>query len=212
VKYSGYGIAHQESIPQLILDSCHNSGGVSTLWVYPTFNKETLAMAMNRRLLLLGGMVLGGLISVLPADAGELEPFDIDRLMPTWMIKVMRLTGIDPGGNRVVLMEVPEGVVVPFNDFSGLSSRLIVGSQQSPLAFHSLQAELAPGIFAVDQAGGQVQLANPDRIPRRISLLGAVLKMDDEIRMLGVRPELLRHEVPRSGGRGRECGEREYDD
>lgn len=168
---------------------------------------------MYRRLLSrIVGVIIPGLIFTMSVDAGQLVPLDIDRLTPTLMFKITRLTGIGPDGNRSVLMDVPEGVVVPFDDFSGLSSRLIVEPQQTPMVFHTLQAELAPGVFALDQSGRQVRLAQPNAVPQRIPLFGAVLKVDDDIKMLDVRPELPRPEALRPDLRNRGYRDREYDD
>lgn len=147
-----------------------------------------------------------------PVEAGELEPLRIERLMPALMFKITRLSGIGPDGSRSVLMNVPEGVVVAVDDFSGLSSRLTIESRQTPAAFHTLQAELFPGVFAMDQSGTLVQLAQPYGVQRKIALLGVILKMNNEVKMLDVHPEFARTEAPRSEQRSRECGEREHDD
>jgi len=157
-------------------------------------------------------MIIPVLMCRAPVEAGELEPLDTERLMPTLMFKITRLSGVGPDGSRSVLMNVPEGMVVAIDDFSGLSSRLTIESRQTPVAFHTLQAELMPGVFAMAQSGRLVQLAQPYRVPQKIPLMGAILKMDNEVKMLNVRPELVRTEVSRSDLRGHECGEHGYDD
>ena len=144
----------------------------------------------RKSLQLIAWLILLCLIPIVSQAAEPSQPLDLARLMPTLMVKVTRLSGVAPDGSRLPLMEAPDGVVVPIEDFSPLSSRLIAVKRKPPVAFHTLRAELAPGIFAQDRAGRLVQLASTVELPATIPLLGAVLQLDDGIKMLGVRAEL----------------------
>jgi hypothetical protein len=48
---------------------------------------------------------------------------------------------------------------------------------------------MAPALFAMDSSGTRVQLASSEGFPKVIPLIGAVLKLDNGVRMLGVRPQ-----------------------
>ncbi len=165
-------------------------------------------MVKLTRLALMGWLLIGGvtLTPVLPAQ--ELSPLSVSRLMPELSLKVVRLTAIGPDGNRGVLVEAPEGVLVPIDDFSGLKTKLDAARLQPAVAYHSLQAELAPGVYTFDTSGNWVELALKTPLPTRIPLMGAVLKLDDGVRLLGVRPEA----PPVQETRKRDCFEREHDD
>jgi hypothetical protein len=145
-------------------------------------------------------------------QAGEPAPLDAERLRPALMLKITRLTGIGPNGVRQELLRAVDGVVVPIDDFSPLSSELAAVTQAAPVAFHSLHAELAHGVFVLDRMGRLVQLAEPIGMPKVIALTGAVLKLDDGFRMLGVRPESVAMETPRRDAHYREFTDWEHDD
>jgi hypothetical protein len=168
---------------------------------------------MNRyRLTLIAWVILPGLLSMMDLQAGEPAPLDIQRLMPAMMIKITRLTGLGPDGIRQELVREADGVIVPIDDFSALSSRLIAVTQPAPTAFHSLRAELAHGVFVLDRSGGLVQIAEPIGMPKVIPLSGAILKLDDGFKMLGVRAESPARETHPRNARFRECADRGHDD
>ena len=151
----------------------------------------------GRRLSLTAWAILPGLFWMLSVEAEQPAPLDVEILVPSMLVKITRLTGVGPDDKRLELMSVPEGVAVPIGDFSTLTPSLIALPHRSPVAYHTLQAEMAPGLFAVDHSGKQVQLARPDGFPRVIPLIGAVLKLDKGIRMLEVRPQTPTPEDPR---------------
>ncbi|MEJ2404409.1 MAG: hypothetical protein P8171_08995 [Candidatus Thiodiazotropha sp.] len=152
---------------------------------------------MKKRSLSLIACVLLGILALPGVEAGQLAPLDVKGLAPDMLVKITRLTGIGPDGRRLVLMEAAEGVIVPIGDFSALSSSFNELPHRSPAAYHTLQAEMVPALFAMDSSGTRVRLASPDRFPKLIPLIGAVLKLDNGVRMLGVRPQTPTPEDPR---------------
>jgi len=157
---------------------------------------------------LMGLLMLGGSLLAFAPRAQELPPLDIVRLMPDLKLKVVRLTAIAPDGRRAVLVEAPQGVILPLDDFSGLQAHLDADRLQGGVAYHSLQAELVPALYAIDVEGNPVELALQRTPPTRIPLMGAVLKLDEGVRLLGVRPEAPA--APAGPERG--CFRRAHDD
>ena len=134
-------------------------------------------------------LLLSSLISI-SSWADEMpQPLDVDRLTPTLLVKVIRLSGVAPDGSRLSLMDAPDGVAVPLDDFSPLTTRLTAVDRVSPVAFHTLRAELAPGVFVLDRSGQLVQLTQTAQVPKTIPLVGAVLQLDNTFKMLGVRAD-----------------------
>jgi hypothetical protein len=145
---------------------------------------------MQRRVLSpIAWLLLSSLISMTSGAAEFPQPLDADRLMPTLLVKVTRLSGVAPDGSRLALLEDPDGVAVPLDDFSPLTTRLTAVNRVSPVAFHTLWAELAPGVFVLDRSGQLVQLTQTAQVPKTIPLAGAVLQLDNTFKMLGVRAD-----------------------
>ncbi len=151
----------------------------------------------RRSLSLIACVILLGSLGLPGVEAGQPAPLDVGGLTPDMFVKITRLTGIGPDGRRLVLMEAAEGVFVPISDFSALSSSFSDLPHRSPAAYHTLQAEMVPALFAMDSSGTRVRLASPGGFPRVIPLIGAVLKLDNGARMLGVRPQTPTPENPR---------------
>jgi hypothetical protein len=150
---------------------------------------------MNRRLFSLCAVTLmTALLVTLSVEAAQPSPLDVSRLVPSYLVKVTRLTGLGPDGIRQQLMAAPEGVTVPVDDFSSLAVHLTVDKRATPVAYHTLQAELAPGVFVFDEAGNVVRVAQSGSAPRLIPLVGAVLSQNGEVKALGLKPELLQPE------------------
>jgi hypothetical protein len=163
---------------------------------------------MNRQwLYLCTGVLLTTLLTALSVEAAQPIPLDLNRLAPSYLVKVTRLTGLGPDGTRQQLMATPEGVVVPIDDFSSLAIHLTADTQAATVAYHTLQAELAPGVFVLDEAGNVMRVAHTGKLPRLIPLVGAVLSQNGEIKALGINPELLQTE-PRCP----QAGNRDHDD
>jgi hypothetical protein len=150
------------------------------------------------------------LVIPLMAPAEELRPptpIDLERLAPIYRLKVVRLTGLNPDGQRVDLMAEPQGVVVPITDFSLLSEHLRSDNSNRIQAYHTLQAELSPGLFVLDKAGQIVEVGESAWVPNKIPLSGAVLSETGKMKALGINPEMKRME-----NRCHDSGRRDHDD
>jgi hypothetical protein len=143
---------------------------------------------------LLAGTLLTTLLATFTIEAAQLTQLDVNRLTPRYLLKVTGLTGLGPDGTRQQLMSTPEGVAVPVDDFSSLAIHLTVKAATAPVAYHTLQAELAPGVFVLDETGNVVRVAHTGEVPTLIPLLGAVLSQNGEVQALGINPELPRPE------------------
>jgi len=166
---------------------------------------------MNRRLLALYmSTPIAALLVALSVEAAQPTPLDVNSLTPSYLVKVTRLTGLGPDGSRHPLMDAPEGVVVPVDDFSSLAIHLTVNERATTVAYHTLQAELAPGVFVLDESGNVVRVAHSGNVPRLIPLVGAVLSQNGEIRALGINPELFQPD--RTDRTYREERKRHHDD
>ncbi|MET0027525.1 MAG: hypothetical protein ABW101_07800 [Candidatus Thiodiazotropha sp.] len=119
-------------------------------------------------------------------------PLDLEQLTSVYRLKVVRITGLNPNGMRVELMADPQGVVLPVTDFSPLDRHLRSDESNRIQAYHTLQAELSPGLFVLDKAGQIVELGESISVPKKISLSGAVLSENGRMKALGVNPELKR--------------------
>ncbi len=134
-------------------------------------------------------------------------PLDLERLAPVYRLKVVRLTGLNPDGQRVDLIAEPQGVVVPITDFSLLSEHLRSDNSNRIQAYHTLQAELSPGLFVLDKAGQIVEVGDSVSVPGKIPLNGAVLSENGKMKALGINPE-----IKRMDNRCLDLGRREHDD
>lgn len=152
---------------------------------------------MKRRLFSRYAVILMTAQLMMPVvEAAQPSRLDLSLLAPSYLVKVTRLTGLGPDGIRHQLLAVPEGVVAPVDDFSSLANHLTVDERTATAAYHTLQAELAPGVFVLDEAGDVVRVAQSDDTPGLISLVGAVLSQNGKIKTLGLNPELLQPERP----------------
>ena len=161
----------------------------------------------RRWLSLCRGILLTTLLTTLSVEAAQPAPLDVNRLAPSYLVKVTRLTGLGPDGTRHQLMAIPEGVAVPVDDFTSLAIHLTAKAHAATVAYHTLQAELAPGVFVLDETGNVVRVAHTGNVPTLIPLVGAVLSQNGEINALGINPE-LRQTEPRC----REVRNRDHDD
>jgi len=155
-----------------------------------------------------GLLLVIGCCVAMACGAQEPQPLDKAKLMPALWVKVIRMTAIGADSRRMTLFETPEGVMVPLEDFDGLKVKLDPERLQRSVAYHTLQAELTPSLYATDWTGNPVELARNPAMPTRIPLSGAVLKLEEGVRLLGVRPDW----TPLPVDRNRECDDRRHDD
>jgi hypothetical protein len=146
---------------------------------------------------LLVGLFVPAVLAFSFADAAAPAPLDVDGLRPTPLVKVTRITGIGPDGRREVLMSAPEGVSTATDDFAALGPLVVVEGRTQSVVYHTLQAEIAPGVFVRDAGGGVVTLAGGAGVPAVIPLAGAILWRDGRVELLGVWPRAAAPDAPR---------------
>jgi hypothetical protein len=144
--------------------------------------------------------LIAALLTTIPffaqaAEAIRPAPIDLEQLVPVYQLKVIRLTGLAADGKRLELMSDTNGVVLPVDDFSLLADHLNSDRGSTTEVYHTLEAELAPGVYVRDVDGNVVPIAQQAKVPKVIPLQGAVLSQGGEMSALGIAPELIQPEL-----------------
>lgn len=136
-----------------------------------------------------------------------------DPAAPTMLVRVQRLTGTGPDGDRHVLFERPEGVLLPLDQVGRLGAMVDARKIRADGAYYNLQAELAPEFVIYSDGGGAVNSRfNAEGKATPFDVTGAVVVSRGSSRAVGLGPYYTAPGIRQAAldDRGRRPGDDRY--